>query len=93
MEFTEEQIHEKTQELVSRMATGKSIHIGEFEYSPRQYFDKLIQDGVYPGDLAVLTFSKAESSIDRVEAWCSVAVFVDRWAAECLEFEAAEQQR
>jgi len=93
MKFTTEQIHKKTAELVEQMSQGKDIKIGEFQYSPRRYLERLLQDGAYPGDIAILTFSKAEASIDRVEAWGSIAVFIERWAVECLEFEADEVGR
>lgn len=92
-DFTADQIGEKTEELVADMAAGNDIYIGEYRHLPWQYMNKLIEDGAYPADLAILAFSKAEMSDERVEAWRNVSVFVERWAVECLEFEADEAKR
>lgn len=92
-DFTADQIGEKTQDLVAAMAAGNDIFIGEYKYSPRKYMTRLIEEGAYPADLAILAFSKAEMSCERVEAWHNVSVFVERWAVECLEFEADEAKR
>ena len=93
MQFTTDQINEKTAELVDKMSRGDDIQLGEYKHTPRQYLDRLIKDGALPSDLAVLAFGKAEASFERVEAWAGVSVFIERWAVECLEFEADEAQR
>lgn len=82
-----ELVHAKTQELVADMAAGSDIFIGEFKYSPRQYVNRLIDDGCYPADIAILMFSKAEASFDRVEAWKGVSAVIEKWAEACIDAE------
>ena len=87
-EHRTELVHAKTQELVADMAAGRDVFIGEFKHSPRQYINRLIEDGCNPGDIAILMFSKAEASHERVEAWKGIAEVISKWAEACIDVEA-----
>lgn len=89
-EFTTEQIHAKTDEIVGLMAAGKDVEIGGYSYSSEYILNKLAGSNCCASVMALI-FARDEA--ERVEAWLEVSKIIEQWAVECLEFEKEEAER